>query len=193
MNSKQRTKVSRLLSLVLRHRPDHIDISLDAQGWTDVDTLLKRIAEFRRIVLTRADLDEVVETNDKQRFAYSEDRKKIRASQGHSVDVDLGLVGRAPPDTLYHGTASRFMKLIYESGGLEPRGRRHVHLSAESETARKVGARHGSPVVLNIDAARMFADGFEFYVSDNGVWLVGRVPVEYVLGADHYGSHGRKE
>jgi putative RNA 2'-phosphotransferase len=173
---------SKLLSYVLRHRPDSVGLTLDPQGWVDVDTLLAALAAHGRRV-DRALLVRVVADNDKQRFAFSGDGMRIRASQGHSVAIDLGLAPQAPPAVLYHGTASRFMKSILAQG-LQAGARRHVHLSRDVETARRVGARHGVPVVLRVEAARMAADGIVFYVSDNGVWLTGAVAPRYLKKDD---------
>jgi len=169
---------SKLLSYILRHRPDSIGLALDAQGWTDVDALLAALRAHGKAI-DRDLLERVVAGNDKQRFAFSADRLRIRASQGHSVAIDLGLSPAQPPDLLYHGTASRFLKAI-KASGLRPGARRHVHLSADSETARRVGARHGFPAVLRVDARRMREDGVVFYVSDNGVWLTAAIPPRYL-------------
>ena len=169
---------SKLLSYVLRHRPDSIGLALDAHGWAEVDELLARLeADGRRV--DRALLDRVVAENDKQRFAFSEDGTRIRASQGHSITVDLQLRAAEPPPVLYHGTASRFMKSIAATG-LRAGSRQHVHLSADVRTATRVGARHGFPVVLAVDALRMRADGIAFYLSDNGVWLTQAVQPKYL-------------
>jgi putative RNA 2'-phosphotransferase len=169
---------SKTLSYVLRHRPDSIDLQLDANGWADVEALLGCLAAHGK-PLDRVLLARVVAQNDKQRFAFSADGLRIRASQGHSIAVDLQLQAAAPPDVLYHGTASRFLKAIMASG-LHAGNRRHVHLSADGATARTVGARHGFPVVLRVDAARMRADGRVFYLADNGVWLTGPVAPRYL-------------
>jgi len=169
---------SKLLSYVLRHRPDSIGLALDAHGWAGVGELLACLAAHGK-PLDRALLDRVVASNDKQRFAFSPDGTRIRASQGHSIDVDLQLQAAEPPAVLYHGTASRFLKAILASG-LRPGARHHVHLSADIETATRVGARHGFPAVLAIDAARMRADGLVFYRSDNGVWLTAGVKPKYL-------------
>jgi putative RNA 2'-phosphotransferase len=172
---------SKLLSYVLRHRPDSIGLALDAHGWADAGELLACLAAHNKPV-DRALLERVVAENDKQRFAFSEDGSRIRASQGHSIDVDLQLRAAEPPAVLYHGTASRFLKSILASG-LRAGARHHVHLSADRETATRVGARHGFPAVLVVDAARMHADGIAFYQSDNGVWLTGDVKPSYLRRA----------
>lgn len=169
---------SKLLSYVLRHRPDSIGLALDAHGWAEVSELLACLAAQGK-PLDRALLDRAVASNDKQRFAFSPDGSRIRASQGHSIAVDLQLQETEPPAVLYHGTASRFLKAILASG-LRPGARHHVHLSADIDTATRVGARHGFPSVLTVDAARMRADGIVFYLSDNGVWLTAEVKPKYL-------------
>ena len=177
---------SKLLSYVLRHRPDSIGLQLDANGWADVDELLQRLADHGKPV-ARDLLDRVVAENDKQRFAFDAQRTRIRASQGHSIDVELGLEPVQPPDVLYHGTASRFVTAILATG-LRAGSRQHVHLSGDVDTARRVGARHGVPVVLRVDTARMRADGAVFYRSDNGVWLTGPVAPRYLRVLDGAGD-----
>jgi putative RNA 2'-phosphotransferase len=178
MDEKRIVKVSKYLSRALRHQPGRIGISLDAAGWVEIDELLAACAA-RNFRVTRAELDLVVELNDKKRFAVSEDGSRIRASQGHTVEVDLGLAVAEPPPELFHGTVGRVVDVIL-SEGLKPMDRHAVHLSPDVDTARRVGARRGRPVVLSVDAARMRADGHEFQVSDNGVWLVTAVPPEYL-------------
>lgn len=169
---------SRFLSKVLRHAPESVGLRLDEAGWVDVDALLAAAARAGR-TLDRATLDRVVGENDKQRFALSPDGRRIRASQGHSVNVRLGLVPQTPPEVLYHGTADRNRQSIRD-GGLRPGRRTHVHLSADEETAVAVGRRHGRPVVLRVLAGRMHAAGHAFYRSDNGVWLTDAVPPEHL-------------
>ncbi len=169
---------SKLLSYVLRHHPEEAGVTLDPQGWVEVDALLAGLTA-RGTVLSRTDLDRIVATDGKRRYAYSEDGARIRASQGHSVDVDLGYAPAVPPPVLYHGTAERFLASILATG-LERRARHHVHLSAAIATARQVGGRHGRAVVLHVDAARMHGDGFAFFVTANGVWLVESVPPGYL-------------
>ncbi|HEX5740957.1 MAG TPA: RNA 2'-phosphotransferase [Pilimelia sp.] len=168
--------VSKRLSYVLRHRPDSIGLTLTPDGWTTVDALLAALAAHGT-VLDRARLAHVVATNDKQRFHLDGDR--IRAHQGHSVPVDLALPPVPPPDALYHGTAARHLRSI-RGAGLRRGRRHHVHLSADSATARRVGARHGVPVVLRVDAAAMAAAGHVFHRSANGVWLTDAVPPTYL-------------
>ena len=172
-------RLSKFLSRVLRHAPESIGLTLDAQGWADVEQLL---AGARRagVPLTPEVLQRVVAENDKQRFTLSEDGRRIRANQGHSIPVDLGLEPRQPPAHLYHGTADRFVADIRRDG-LRPQRRNHVHLSPDEATATRVGARHGRPVVLVIEAGRMHDAGHVFYLSENGVWLTERVPPEFIL------------
>ncbi|MFJ1793797.1 RNA 2'-phosphotransferase [Kitasatospora griseola] len=181
MDEKHTVKTSKMLSRILRHDPGSVGVSLDAAGWVEVDTLLAALARHRR-PLSRAQLDHVVATNNKRRFAYSEDGGSIRASQGHTVEVDLGLPATTPPDVLFHGTAERTLPYILAEG-LRPMTRQDVHLSADTETAVRVGSRHGRPVVLEVDAAAMAAAGHEFRVSANGVWLTDAVPVPYLRRA----------
>jgi len=170
-------RTSKFLSLVLRHAPEKIGLQLDPQGWVPIDELLSKAAPH--LPLTMELLHEVVRTSDKQRFAISEDGTRIRANQGHSVPVELGLAPQAPPEQLYHGTATRFLDSIREQGLL--RGdRHHVHLSAAAETAVMVGARHGQPVVLIVNAGDMNRAGHVFFRSDNGVWLVEHVPPSFL-------------
>jgi putative RNA 2'-phosphotransferase len=167
-------RLSKRLSHVLRHRPDSVGIALDPAGWGDVDELLTALAAHG-VRLTRAQLDAVVVGNDKRRFAFDATGTRIRASQGHSVAVDLGYEAAVPPAELFHGTVERLLPAILAEG-LRP-GRRHaVHLSSDVATARTVGARRGRPVVLRVDAAGLSADGARFTRSANGVWLVGAVP-----------------
>jgi putative RNA 2'-phosphotransferase len=171
-------KISKFLSLVLRHKPETISLRLDEAGWVNVADLLAALDAHGRPV-TRAELEETVATNDKKRFAFNEDGTRIRASQGHSVEVELDYAPAAPPAVLYHGTASRFLGSIFASGLVKGQ-RHHVHLSADTETALKVGQRHGKPVVLTVRAAAMQTDGHIFYLSANGVWLTDAVPPAYL-------------
>ena len=170
--------ISKLMSLVLRHRPEVIGLQLDENGWADVNELIQKINENGTAVDFDA-INTVVETNDKKRFAFNEEKSMIRANQGHSVEVDLNLKPAIPPDILYHGTAEKNIESILKDG-LKKQQRQHVHLSLQKETAKTVGSRHGKPVVLNINAKAMAAAGAVFYLSDNAVWLVDYVPVEYI-------------
>lgn len=171
-------RLSKFLSLVLRHEPEKIGIVLDANGWVAVDDLLAAAARAGTSI-SREQLDQVVVTNDKKRFAFSSDGSRIRASQGHSVEVDLGLAPVVPPERLYHGTATRFVESI-RAEGLRAQSRQHVHLSPDEETAIKVGQRHGKPVVLVVRAGAMHQAGHVFYRSENGVWLTEAVPPGYL-------------
>lgn len=178
LRGRSATATSRRLAYVLRHAPGSVGLSLDAGGWVDVDDLLTALARAG-VRLTRAELDEIVRTSDKQRFAFDAVGTRIRANQGHSVAVDLELDPLTPPAVLYHGTVDQALDSI-GSEGLTSRGRQHVHLSADIDTATAVGARRGKPVVLVVDAAAMVADGTPFYRSANGVWLVDAVPARYL-------------
>jgi putative RNA 2'-phosphotransferase len=178
MTPRQLVRTSKFLSRHLRHRPDALGLELQDGGWVDVQDLLDAAARHGQPI-TRAELEEVVAQNDKQRFSFDASGTRIRASQGHSVDVDLGLQPIAPPTVLYHGTGAQTAPTI-EREGLRRMRRDHVHLSAELETARRVGARHGRPVVFEVAAGALHADGILFFRSDNGVWLVNAVPPRYV-------------
>jgi putative RNA 2'-phosphotransferase len=169
-------QASKFLSLILRHDPAAGGVTLDAQGWVSVDDLLAGMSTAGS-PLTLDELHHIVDTDNKGR--YSIVSGMIRANQGHSIDVDLGLVPQTPPAELFHGTAQRFLESILASG-LLPGQRQYVHLSSDKNTAITVGQRHGTPVVLRIDAARMQADGVEFLVSENGVWLTSAVRPEYL-------------
>jgi putative RNA 2'-phosphotransferase len=178
MTPNQTTRLSKFLSLVLRHQPDAAGITLDSAGWVAVDELLDGCARGGK-PMTREQLDHVVATNEKKRFEFSADGLRVRASQGHSVEVELDYEPLTPPELLYHGTASRFGDSI-RMGGLLKQARHHVHLSAEITTATQVGSRHGKPVVLTICAGEMHRAGHAFFRSTNGVWLVDAVPVEFI-------------
>ncbi|XUM24798.1 RNA 2'-phosphotransferase [Bradyrhizobium oligotrophicum S58] len=171
-------RLSKFLSLVLRHQPETIGLALDAQGWVAIDDLIARAAAAGT-AFSRADLERVVATSDKKRFTVSEDGQRIRAAQGHSVAVELGLTPREPPAVLYHGTATRFIEAIMAQG-LTPQSRQQVHLSLDEATALNVGRRHGKPIVLRVDAAAMHRAGLRFFVADNGVWLTDHVPPEFL-------------
>jgi putative RNA 2'-phosphotransferase len=176
--NKNIVKYSKFLSLILRHKPEVIGLSLDENGWADVVQLID-LANQQGTALTIALLEEVVATNDKKRFAFSTDKSKIRASQGHSIEVDLALVPQQPPEYLFHGTATRFLASIRDRG-LIPGSRQHVHLSADKSVAIDVGQRHGKPVVLTVDSSKMNQAGYNFFLSANGVWLTAVVPSEYL-------------
>ena len=172
------TTISKFMSLALRHQPQHIGLELDDAGWADVEDLLARAATAGRAI-TRDQLNEVVATSDKRRFALSDDGTRIRANQGHSIDVDLGLVPLQPPEFLFHGTAWRFVESIMATG-LERRSRHHVHLTEDIAIGEAVGRRYGKPVILRVAASRMAAQGQVFFRSANGVWLVASVPSSFI-------------
>ncbi|CAM5507282.1 putative RNA 2'-phosphotransferase [Streptomyces avidinii] len=176
MNDRRTVKVSKYVSKHLRHQPERIGLVLDPQGWVEIDDLLGAAAAHG-FPIGRAELDHVVAANDKQRFAV--DGTRIRASQGHTVPVDLGLPEAEPPAYLYHGTVASALDAI-RAEGLRPMARHHVHLSPDRETATRVGARRGRPVVLSVDAGAMRAAGHVFRISANGVWLVDTVPPRFL-------------
>lgn len=179
MNNLIRT--SRYLSLILRHRPETIGITLDEHGWADVEELITKVS--RTHLLDRELLDKIVAEDDKQRYSYNEDGTKIRANQGHSIPVDVELEEMTPPEFLWHGTGEKYVKSI-DSQGLLSKSRLYVHLSSDHETAKKVGARHGRPVVYRVAAGRLKRDGGIFYRSVNGVWLIKAVPAVYLEKTD---------
>jgi putative RNA 2'-phosphotransferase len=172
------TKVSKFISLVLRHKPDAAGITVDKHGWANVKDLIRGVSVnypgFNLDIL-----EEIVRADEKQRYSFNEDKTLIRANQGHSIPVDVELEVLEPPTYLYHGTGEKYAGLI-ERDGLIPKSRLHVHLSGDVETAINVGKRHGSPVIYIVDSGRMYRDGFIFYRSANGVWLTYNVPVEYL-------------
>jgi putative RNA 2'-phosphotransferase len=178
MDESKLKRISKFLSLILRHQPQLIGIELDERGWANVDELIKR-ANKHGHHLDIALLNYVVDTNGKKRFAFDESRQKIRASQGHSVAVELGYEAQKPPEILYHGTGEKSMHAILRTG-IKKRGRQHVHLSRDRETAVQVGRRHGKPVVFNVLAGEMYENGYLFYLSENGVWLTDTVPAEFL-------------
>lgn len=163
---------SKFLSKLLRHDPQ--DLKMDDNGWVDTSAILKKLD------ITMFDLIDIVKSNDKQRFVFSEDNKKIRANQGHSIKVNVELKEVIPPDILYHGTATRFLDSIFEKG-IIPGSRLHVHLSDNKELATKVGSRHGTPVILIVNAKEMLEDGLEFYLSENNVYLTNTIDKKYIL------------
>lgn len=178
MNEQQKKKTSKFLSYVLRHHPELIHLNLDENGWANVDELIAKSTNDSQ-GFTFEELDEIVETNDKKRFIFNEDKTRIRANQGHSIDINLALIPQQPPEFLYHGTAQGNINSILEKG-IEKRSRQHVHLSQDKETASKVGMRHGKPVILTINTQKMFEDGLEFYLSENNVWLTDFVDIKYI-------------
>lgn len=178
MDATRRVKISKYLSKHLRHQPERLGLELAPGGWVEVDALLAACAAHH-FPVSLAELKEVVATSDKQRFAFDPTATRIRANQGHTTAVDLGLEPVEPPAVLFHGTGAGQVEAILATG-LNRMARHHVHLSLDVPTARAVGARHGRPVILEVDAAAMRRDGFVFYCSANGVWLVDRVPPQYL-------------
>jgi putative RNA 2'-phosphotransferase len=178
VNEKETIRLSKRLSSWLRHNPQAIGLDLDSAGWVGVDELIRKAGEHGK-GFGRAQLDFVVENNNKRRYEFDVTGTRIRARQGHSIPVDLGYEPADPPPRLFHGTAQRNLGLIMQDG-LLPMARHAVHLSADTDTAVNVGSRHGKPVVLIVDTARMLAEGAEFFVSGNGVWLIDHVPAEYL-------------
>lgn len=171
--------LSHYISRLLRHRPEEIDLSMDENGWVSIDELIKKTKIYKGKQLTIDKIKEAVKENNKQRFKISDDEKKIRASQGHSIQVDLGYESKEPPSILYHGTTEKYISLIMKDGIL-PRKRNLVHLSQDNNIALSVGKRHGKPVILSINSGKIHKDGYKFYLSDNNVWLVDKVPIEYI-------------
>jgi putative RNA 2'-phosphotransferase len=180
MEERQKKRISKFISLVLRHRPELIGIDLDHQGWAKTQELIEK-SKSKDVQFTIEDLNEIVITNDKKHFSFNEDGTKIRANQGHSLKyVDLEMKPIEPPAILYHGTVVKFIDSIKKQG-LIKRSRQHVHLSLDIETANKVGSRRGVPVILEIEAQKMYAKGFKFYCSANGVWLTDHIPAEFII------------
>ena len=171
------TDTSKFLSLILRHKPETIGIKLDEHGWADVSELISGISKTRQFDMKM--LEEIVRTDSKQRYSFNEDKTLIRANQGHSIPVDVELEKKTPPEFLYHGTEEKFVSSI-DKEGLLSKSRLYVHLSKDTETAVKVGSRHGKPVVYRVEAGKMADDGYEFFLSVNGVWLTKAVPAEYL-------------
>lgn len=174
MTTKEKNKTSKFLSLVLRHKPEEIGLVLDSDGWANVEDLIQKMS------IGFDDLKNVVDTNDKKRFAFSDDFAKIRASQGHSIQVDLKLKSTTPPKLLFHGTTEKNITSILEKGLLK-QDRNYVHLSADVDTAKKVGMRYGKPVAIQIEALKMYNEGHSFYLSKNDVWLTDFVPKKFLI------------
>lgn len=178
MTEKESIRISKFLSLVLRHQPEIIDIKLDENGWANVNELIQK-SKASGVKLNLELLQYIVSINSKKRFAFNDAGDKIRASQGHSVAIELDYQPQKPPEILYHGTGNQSVASILKNG-LEKRNRNHVHLSADKETAVKVGSRHGKPVIFEVLAEQMYQQQFKFYLSDNGVWLTDFVPSSYL-------------
>ena len=173
---------SKFISLILRHNPGAAGISLDEHGWANVQELIDGINRSDGHILDMEMLEEIVRTDEKQRYSFNEDHTLIRANQGHSVPVDVDLEEKIPPDILWHGTGEKYVSSI-DRQGLIPKSRLYVHLSLDMETARKVGCRHGRPVIYQVDCRRMVQDGYSFFLSANKVWLTKEVPVQYLSKA----------
>ncbi|GFD80830.1 RNA 2'-phosphotransferase [Tenacibaculum sp. Mcav3-52] len=179
MNEKNTKRISKFLSLILRHQPEKIGLKLDINGWTSVEELLNKSSN-NGVSFTKEELDLVVKTNDKQRFSFNEDKTKIRANQGHSLkNVTIVTETKTPPPFLYHGTVAKFIPSIKENG-LQKMSRQHVHLSSDVETAKKVGSRRGKPIILTVQSGVMHKKNYEFFLSENGVWLTNLVPTEFI-------------
>ncbi len=172
-------KTGRYISYLLRHHPEEAGLTIDEHGWVSVEELITAVAQSYS-GFTRTELDEIVATNNKKRYSYSEDGMRIRANQGHTIAVDVELPEAQPPEILWHGTGEKYVESINRTG-LIPKSRLHVHLSKDTETAMQVGSRHGKPVVYKVLAGKMAQDGYKFYLSVNGVWLTDKVPVEYLV------------
>ena len=170
-------ETSKFISLILRHKPEVIGISLDEHGWANVDELIAGISKTQPIDM--AILEQIVAEDEKQRYSFNEDHTLIRANQGHSIPVDVELEEKEPPEYLYHGTGEKYVASI-EAQGLIPKSRLYVHLSPDADTARRVGQRHGKPVIFAVKSGEMYRDGMKFYRSVNGVWLVKEVPRRYL-------------
>lgn len=171
------TRTSRFISLILRHKPEEIGITLDEHGWADVQALIEGVNKSHPLTMDM--LEEIVRTDEKGRYSFNEDHTLIRANQGHSIPVDVELKETTPPEILYHGTGEKFTASI-DKIGLIPKSRLYVHLSSDRETAVNVGARHGKPVIYRVQAGIMNEDGYPFYLSANGVWLTKEVPIKYL-------------
>ena len=169
------TKTSKFISLILRHKPEEIGITLDEHGWANVNELI------RGVNIDMKTLEYIVTTDDKQRYSFNEDKTLIRANQGHSIPVDVELEEMRPPEFLWHGTGEKYEQYILRDG-LIPKSRLYVHLSSDTQTAITVGKRHGNVVLFRVDALKMYEDGHKFYLSKNGVWLTKRVPTSYLSG-----------
>lgn len=172
-DTSDRISTGKFIALILRHNPSVVGMSVDEHGWADVDELIKKLG------ITKAFLEEIVRLDNKGRFSFNDDRTLIRANQGHSIPVDVGLEEALPPDILYHGTGEKFVSSI-EREGFIPKSRLYVHLSTSCDTALSVGSRHGRAVVFLVDSARMRDDGIPFFLSKNGVWLTKKVDVGYI-------------
>ncbi len=172
-------KTSKFLSLILRHKPEVIGIELDGKGWANVKSLIAGVNKTGKYFLDMKILEEIVRTDEKGRYSFNADKTKIRANQGHSIKVDVDLKKCPPPEYLWHGTAEKYVESINENG-LVPKSRLYVHLSADVETAEKVGSRHGKPVIYRIFSGEMDRQGYNFYISENGIWLADFIPPNFM-------------
>ena len=184
-SDKRMESTSRFISLILRHKPEVIGITLDEHGWADVRDLIDGVNQAEGHFLDKEILEEIVRTDEKQRYSFNDDHTLVRANQGHSIPVDVELEEKIPPEILWHGTGEKYVVSIDEHG-LIPKSRLYVHLSSDVETAKKVGSRHGKPVIYQVDCRKMTEDGFLFYLSANKVWLTRKVPAQYLSKT---GSH----
>lgn len=178
MTNKEDMKISKFLSLILRHKPEEIGLTLDQYGYINTPDLIRGLNE-KGYNITISDIERIVAEDNKQRYSFNDDKTRIKANQGHSISVNLELQAIKPPKILYHGTATRFSESISKEG-IKKQNRQYVHLSSDIETACKVGKRHGELIIFKVNSARMYEDGFEFYLSENKVWLTDYVPIKYL-------------
>ncbi len=178
IDKKYYTKLSKFLSLVLRHKPEEIGIELDSNGWTDVKSLIEKMNSYGKHIDIET-LEVILETNNKKRFSFNKNKSLIRANQGHSLEIDLGYKTKTPPNRLFHGIGAKYVDSICKTG-IKKKNRHHIHLSKDLETALLVGQRHGKPVIFEILTEEMTNEGFKFYESENGVWLTDEVPVRFI-------------
>lgn len=171
--------ISKYMSLILRHKPEVIGICIDEHGWANVEKLIQGIAKNNPGFNMEA-LEEIIKTDNKQRYSFNDDKTLIRANQGHSIQVDVELEEKEPPNVLYHGTGEKYVTSI-DKNGLIPKSRLYVHLSRDIETARAVGKRHGKEIIYSVNSAQMHKDGYKFYLSKNGIWLTKKVPMKYLM------------
>jgi putative RNA 2'-phosphotransferase len=181
---KDKIEISKFISLLLRHKPEVGNVTLDKNGWCNVNDLIIAVNNrYNCDDFSMENLEDIVSTDNKKRYSFNDDKTLIRANQGHSVNVDVNLKECEPPKVLYHGTAKKSVDGI-EKYGIKPMSRLYVHLSKDIDTAIKVGSRHGKVVVYKIDIEKMIKDGYKFYISENDVWLTKIVPVEYISMVD---------
>lgn len=173
------TKTSKFLSLILRHKPEVIGTELDKNGWADVKSLIAGVNKSGKYFLDMKILEEIVQNDEKGRYSFNNDKTKIRANQGHSIKVDVELKKCTPPEYLWHGTAEKYIESINKNG-ITPKNRLYVHLSADAETAEKVGSRHGKPIIYRIFSGEMNRQGYNFYISKNGIWLADFIPPNFM-------------